>query len=113
MRGARAPAACPPCPACPPPPKHPCDVGGQWYHNANPVSMATDVANVCAGSHVGNPPAWTYTVSVMASCAHAQTGAPVSPCTQVTLSDGTLGTVEGVAPARSIAWNNQFTYTER
>jgi hypothetical protein len=60
--------------------------------------MATDAANPCAGAEESG--AWTYTVKV----------SPEGK--KVTLSDGTVGTVGGSAPARTITWSNGITYTE-
>merc|ERR1719174_2049667 len=76
-----------------------CDVGGTWVDGTGAkIGMATDAANPCAGAEESG--AWTYTVKVSAEGK------------KVTLSDGTVGTVEGSAPARTITWSNGITYTE-
>merc|ERR1719161_502724 len=79
--------------------KSSCDVGGTWVDNTGlPTTMVTDTTKPCAGAEAGG--AWTYTVTVGA------TG------TKITLSDGTVGTVGGSVPARTISWSNGITYTE-
>jgi len=75
-------------------------VGGTWVDGTGTqIGMVTATANACAGAEAGG--AWTYTVSV------SKKGK------KVTLSDGTVGVVEGSAPARTITWSNGITYTEQ
>jgi hypothetical protein len=81
-------------------PRSKCDVGGTWQaSNGVSVVMVTDAANPCAGGDSGNH--WTYAVAIT----------PAS--TTVRLSDGTLGTVAGSWPRRTITWSNGFIYTEQ
>jgi hypothetical protein len=80
--------------------KHICDMSGYWTDESGTLTeLVTDAVNFCAGTEEGG--AWTYTVTVTA------TG------TKLMLSDGTLGTVGGSAPERSIRWSNGITYTEQ
>jgi len=80
--------------------KSSCDMSGTWVDGTGAeIGLVTDAANPCAGAHDGG--AWTYTVTESASG------------TTITLSDGTVGTVGGSAPARTITWSNGITYTEQ
>merc|ERR1719271_1367351 len=80
--------------------KSSCDMSGTWVDGTGAeTGLVTDAANPCAGAHDGG--AWTYTVTESASG------------TTITLSDGTVGTVGGSAPARTITWSNGITYTEQ
>jgi hypothetical protein len=89
-----------PPPALPASCKHTCDVSGAWVDGTGTqVGLVTDAVNLCSGSEEDG--AWTYTVKISASG------------TTITLSDGTVGTVEGSAPARTISWSNGITYTEQ
>jgi hypothetical protein len=76
-----------------------CDVGGTWVDDTGTdIGMVPDAANPCAGAEAGG--AWTYTVTV----------GPEGK--KVTLSDGTVGTVGGSTPDRTITWSNGITYNE-
>merc|ERR1719271_2241525 len=80
--------------------KSSCDMSGTWVDGTGAeIGLVTDAANPCAGAHDGG--AWTYTVTESASG------------TTITLSDGTVGTIGGSAPARTITWSNGITYTEQ
>jgi len=79
----------------------PCsDISGKWHtKDGTEIELVTDESSACTGKE--STGAWTYTVK-------GEAPAEV----KITLSDGTIGTLAGTKPERTIAWSNGFAYTE-